>query len=644
MTLLQISSFGAARTAIADPGSLPFPPLALPSLEACAADLGLENSAAAYVLELARLAEWPRGVPTSTHDRISPEVFFLVLALHLSNSAGSTTLPIENIPSALAPVPSAVFEAWHIAERQSLCNSIVVQAQTQKFPPHFFGYSLQEAKPILILNNLICTHRNVFAEKSVIDALRLRAAHTTSNEITIETQIGSQFQLNKEQASAVKAALTNGITFLTGGPGTGKTSVVTAIVKNFIQNGGSAKDIALAAPTGKAAKRLDETVRLNFARIGEDHLVAERDPAATLHRLLGISEGQKLPVHHAAFPLPHKMIIVDEASMIDVSLFEKLIAAIRPNAHVVLLGDASQLPSVEAGALFRAFTQSAEFQKQTHRLVTSYRMNPSSKGAGRNILLVANAVNKGEVVFSDSSQATTRDPDAVVKLASSTAALSENGVTFFSAKDFEKQFLALLKNWLPPIPQNPTDSLNAMCELLEKRKILCVTNSGRYGADTLNTVLHGLYAANLQKRQTQPPSQPHTAFLHGEPVIVVGNDYSRNIFNGDIGVVAEILAGETTTLHVAFRKPGASPTLIPLEAIAQNIKHAFAITVHKSQGSEYESILFCLPERDGPLCSREIVYTALTRASHQCVVWGERTILQASVARRLARTSLLDAN
>lgn len=427
--------------------------------------------------------------------------------------------------------------------------------------------------------------------------------------------------------------------------------MVTAIVRTYIEGGGDPTLIALAAPTGKAAKRLDETIRSNFARMDMQNISEKLQPATTLHRLVGISENRTKPRHHAAFPINPLLVVVDEASMIDVILFKQLLDALKKSASIIFLGDANQLPSVNAGALFRAITTNPAFEHVTHKLVTSYRMNPQSKGAGRNILMVANGVNCGKVVFAEdcgkqNKNTESMDSDELIKTPESPTQLSNSGVDFLSAQSNHLHFMDLLKHFVP-VPTNAVlngfarhesmlQAINEMCASLEKEKILCVTNSGRYGSDSINRMMHNIYSANFRQ------GQHSESFLPGEPVIVVENDYSRNIFNGDIGIVVKIHENDGVSPHVAFRRAGENPTLIPLEAVAQNIKLAFAITVHKSQGSEYERTLLCLPEKDGALCSREIVYTALTRASKHVIIWGTQTVLQNAVERRMIRTSFLD--
>jgi exodeoxyribonuclease V alpha subunit len=481
-----------------------------------------------------------------------------------------------------------------------------------------------------------------------------------SSASPLNPHLAPGFTLSTEQANAAYAALSHGVTFITGGPGTGKTSIVTAIIKHYLENNGNARDIALCAPTGKAAKRLDETVRKNFSRMNLEHLISSMESASTIHRLLGISESRPEPVHHALFPLAHTLVVADEASMIDVALFDKFVNAVPTHANLVFLGDPNQLPSIEAGAILRALTQSSLFQKHTRNLTQSYRMNPESRGAGRNILLVAGEVNKGNVFFAcepaETASATSMpapniDSDSVVGIPQNSNTLRGKGVEFLCSQKHGTEILKLLGEFLPkhasnfapnePIDTSNTQVINSLCENVERQKVLCVTNTGRFGATSLNATMHNLYARSLNKNPNAHQ------FLPGEPVMVVGNDYSRNIFNGDVGVVVRTAGAASPTLlqtHVAFRRANELPILIPLEAIAQNIKHAFAITVHKSQGSEYEKVLLCLPETDGPLCSREIVYTALTRASKHCLIWGNKGLFRQAVTRSLARASLIDEN
>jgi exodeoxyribonuclease V alpha subunit len=180
--------------------------------------------------------------------------------------------------------------------------------------------------------------------------------------------------------------------------------------------------------------------------------------------------------------------------------------------------------------------------------------------------------------------------------------------------------------------------LDEWCVAREQRKILCVTRLGRTGADTINARLHALAFSKRGFRFSD-------SYLPGEPVMVTRNDYVRGVFNGDMGFVmcinsaTDYKSPAESDLVVVIRRAGLSPLVLPFLALKHQLERAYAITVHKSQGSEYHGVAVFLPEIDGPLCTREIIYTALTRAKKSVVVVGTSQILEASVARRMERVS-----
>ncbi|HKI69005.1 MAG TPA: exodeoxyribonuclease V subunit alpha [Verrucomicrobiae bacterium] len=445
------------------------------------------------------------------------------------------------------------------------------------------------------------------------------------------------------QKVAAFAAARNNFCIISGGPGTGKTHTVALILALLIEQAGKTKlRINLAAPTGKAAARLQESLKLAKAGMNCPEPVKAQIPdnASTLHRLLGYLPGSASFRHDANNPLPADVVVVDEASMVDLALMAKLFEAVPSSARLILLGDKDQLASVEAGAVLGDLcnagfnrTLSSEFASDCEKLTgesipaataqnaqrladcivelqKNYRFSRSSR-----IYQLSRAVNHG-----DAAQA------AIVL---GTSGSENQGISWRhlpQASDLKAQLKPLvLEHFAPAFRcRDPETALRQ----IEKFRILCALRQGHYGVETLNRwVEEILRETGLIKTDAD--------WYAGRPVIITRNDYVLKLFNGDIGVV---LPNESGSLWVFFR--GAEGKLVPfLPLRLPEHETVYAMTVHKSQGSEFENVLFILPERDRPILTRELIYTGLTRARQNVHLWLREETLKNAIARRVQRTS-----
>lgn len=410
------------------------------------------------------------------------------------------------------------------------------------------------------------------------------------------------------QEVAARKAATSGFTVITGGPGTGKTWTVIRILKLLLeQPNGDKWRIALAAPTGKAAARLTESARA----------VQDKFAATTIHRLLGYLPGSPYFRHNAKHPLMADVVIVDEASMVDLALMAKLVAAVPPEARLILLGDRDQLASVEAGNVLADICAAAEnaapnepLRDSVVALLRNYRFAETG-----GIYRVATAINSG-----DADRAITvlqaRDDNEVnwqplpneVRLAS---ALREPVINGF-------------RHYLEAT--DPRQALTA----LQRFRILCAVRHGPFGVENLNAVAEEILveAGLLMPRGG--------GCYSGQPIMVTQNDYNLALFNGDTGIVLPDAAdGELRAFFISAegKLRRFLPSRLPIH------ETAFAITVHKSQGSEFAEVLLLLPEKDAPLMTRELLYTGLTRARQAVALWAPEAVLRAAIARRVKRTS-----
>jgi exodeoxyribonuclease V alpha subunit len=426
----------------------------------------------------------------------------------------------------------------------------------------------------------------------------LHAASPVDSDKT--TDLLQEQTLSEQQKQAIVRAIQSPISIITGGPGTGKTTTISFLIKILYQLNPDSR-IALAAPTGKAATQIQQAIS-NTVNLSSDRL-----QASTVHRLLGYRPNSVNFRHHADNPLPYDTVIIDEASMIDLALMSKLVNAVRTDARLILLGDADQLVSVETGAAFGELCYDPEQSVLNNcitRLQQSYRF-AEHPGIGK----LADAVNHGDSDTALKLLDAEQYPE-ISWLQPEITRLDE-----FLIKHLAKQFEAKSE------PQQRLEANNQF-------QLLCAHRRGQWGVNGLN-----LHIEDVLRKHHFTSGQGH--HYNGKPIIINRNNYQLNLFNGDIGLLADSESGE---LKAYFSKPDAgireiSPTRLPA------YQTAWALTVHQSQGSEFEHVLLVLPEEMSPVLSRELIYTAITRARKSISIIGIRSILENAISTRIQRQS-----
>ncbi|MBO9471296.1 exodeoxyribonuclease V subunit alpha [Endozoicomonas sp. G2_2] len=446
------------------------------------------------------------------------------------------------------------------------------------------------------------------------------------------------------QAVAAFAALRHRFTVISGGPGTGKTYTIVRLLRVLIEAALGQDEtpplVALAAPTGKAAARMVESVRKGLDDMSADatfdkQRIEEHVPqnARTLHRLLGLGGATTRPRFNADNPLPYDVVIVDEASMVDLPMMAKLADAIRNDARLVLLGDRYQLASVESGSVLAEICANARVNRFTANqraaagdllreapdpatqpladhvvtLQTSRRFNAHST-IGR----LAAAVNAGDIeavqallhaghddlVYHDRADAAALNT-LMDRLAENYAGLCEAG--------------------------NPTTALAQ----LGKQCVLTAVRQGPAGSETLNAGITERLARRFDFNAAN-------AWYHGRPVMVRRNDYRTGLFNGDVGVA---LCNESGQIRVWFEGDNGLRAFLPSALPAHDT--VYAMTIHKSQGSEFDYVTLVLPDYDVPVLTQELFYTGLTRGREQLSIYSQRNALEKTVTCRVLRVSAL---
>ena len=414
--------------------------------------------------------------------------------------------------------------------------------------------------------------------------------------------VGSALYLDRywreeRQVATDLLALGGRLEVIAGGPGTGKTTMVARNLARMLEQGADPSLVALAAPTGKAAARLSEAVHEEAARLDipaaiREHLLALE--ASTLHRLLGWRPGTHSRFRHSRTNrLPYDIVIVDETSMVSLSLMARLIEAVRPDARLILVGDPGQLTSIEAGAVLGDIVAASE------GIVTLERVHRF----GGAIAAVADAIRRGDgdaTVEALAGVEWTTDADAV----------REGAVACFRAvADAAREGAG-----------------RRAIEALGGFRILCAHRRGPHGVTG--------WTARVESWLAQAGLAADGDWYAGRPLLVTENDYGLGLYNGDTGVV--IAAGDGR-LAAVFERRRELAEFSPTRLGA--VDTVYAMTVHKSQGSQFGTAAVLLPDASSPMLTRELLYTAVTRARDRLILVGDEAAVRAAVARPVSRAS-----
>ena len=421
-----------------------------------------------------------------------------------------------------------------------------------------------------------------------------------------EKKYGSR---NIEQQQAAETVIENRFSVITGGPGTGKTTTVAKIIAGILSVCEEA-EIILAAPTGKAAARMTESLGKETGKMEESNVIENAEileriksiEGSTIHRILDKKFGK--PEKNKKNPISADLIIVDEASMIDIAVFSELLDAISGNTSIILLGDKDQLASVDVGNVLADICSSRELLPKgtVSELKTSHRFE-KHPAIGR----LAEAVNEQKKASEIMDICKERDlgfqeikPETAKKEMEKIVSDAEEKYKFLSDKSLDpKEILKKLNDF----------------------KILCPSKEDFFGVDNINRQIAEAFG-----------KQPDTVY-NGRPVMITKNDYTNNLMNGDCGVILE--RNRETKAYFLQGENIASFDISGLTAF----ETVYAMTIHKSQGSEYSAVHIVLPERDMPMLTKELLYTAVTRAREQVKITAKESVLKYTLQNRASRNS-----
>ena len=407
--------------------------------------------------------------------------------------------------------------------------------------------------------------------------------------------------------------------------------------------------IYLAAPTGKAAARLKESLEHAKGRMNCDDAVKARIPAdvSTIHRMLKPIKGSPYFRYDRDNPLMADVVVVDEASMVDLALMAKLLRAVPQNARLILIGDKDQLASVEAGSVLGDICD----REVMHGFSNSF-MDRIKELTGEDLDPMVQAANEGSglqdsiVVLQKSyrfvagsgigglSRAVNRaNTDKAFAILDDSDEKSINWQQLKANEDLiatlSQQIVAGYQSYLKT--RDPADAL----QRLRRFKILCALNIGPLGVKAINKLAEQVLSRQNLIQLDRISGNPWYA---GRPVLITRNNYQLGLFNGDIGITMPGAEAGEKELFVYFPEDTGGVRRFQIHQLPEH-ETVYAMTVHKSQGSEFDEVLFILPDKDFSILTRELIYTALTRARKKVRIWGNRSIIRNAIARKIERTS-----
>ena len=630
----------------------------------------------------AELASLAGLKPPDTNHRA---LLLLVLAARLTLNDGSTRLPLDTVNHLEAVLKMLQAGEDDLRAVKSLLNLAenTCQAGEAGGLANIFGLA-GDYRPFIFDHSSLYLQKYHYLEARVGNVLKNKLglkpesdfSSTDSGEI-VETYLpaleevlarpprdqAGPITLDMEQQNAVKAMLSGNITVISGRPGSGKTSIIASLLRIIARlDSPPLRSIALAAPTGKAADRMRQAIAEHLSKIEDPEnadlkLADNCPPSTTLHRLLRYSPGQDLFWHNENNPLAEKLVIVDESSMIDLVMMDHLLRALQPDAKLILLGDADQLPAVEAGSVFRDLCRSKAAARlgRAAYLQKSYRAREEDS-PGKMILTTAAAVNQGMLPGKAVAPGEPLPARNIEELLFEGVELLETGAA--------EERLEFFHHWRKRLPifqteltgdlqhehlsgptgfdETTTEKLRRLFLAYEKMRMLCVTRieAGGTGTEKVNQWFHQQWIMEHQDfEQTGIPGQ----FLVGEPVLVNRNDYALRLYNGDSGLILKVSTstgpGKKQAEPMAIFPRGGSFTAYPLASLQGKLELAWATTVHKAQGSEFDNVAIILPDLPVRPLTRELLYTAITRAKKSVVLVGSREVLEEGIKQTRKRFS-----
>jgi exodeoxyribonuclease V alpha subunit len=537
-------------------------------------------------------------------------------------------------------------------------SALISRTGNELKPFVFFGDKLYLQRYFQYETNVIERLKEKVAQKNQFDQRKAEIENCKDfilKEISKKEDVSNYGDDEKPDWQAIAAiqGVLNNLTIITGGPGTGKTTTVAKVLGLLKKTNDENLSVALAAPTGKAAVRMKESLQdsvKKFSGLDISDIVEDTVPK-TLHRLLGTKFNSPFFKHNRSNPLPFDIVIVDECSMVSVAMFSKLLDAIGPNTRLILLGDSDQLASVDAGSLFGDICRSQELTENKftrdnldwiNSLLQSERYTNQILGNQSNFLNEHLIRLKKTYRYDQSSkmgQFTKAVINGDIKTLNEVIVLPDDGklsIDFEYSKNFFEDFIKKYTTYI-----NEVDIEKALKNMNDCR-VLCAVKQTEQGVYQVNERIQN-YLKNLYKEKNESKLfNPSSEFYHNQLLMVTRNQPDLSLFNGDVGIVR----GERDKLKVYF--PSAEKDLEKTEKkyievnpwFIEQWETVFAMTIHKSQGSEFNEVFVILPKKtENRILTRELLYTGITRAKNHACIQSTLEVLESTTNQKVNRVS-----
>ena len=580
----------------------------------------------------ARVARWARDrrAPDPAADAARAAAYAVSMAV----SSGHTCVPLAHVASDgdVAALRARLADSRVVGDAAGggTALPLVVDAAARLYLARYFDYEARLARAVA---------RRV--------KVPLRTVSPAAAAM-LEAQFGRDAAMGQKLAAAL--ALLRHLTIVSGGPGTGKTTTVVKLLTCLLADDPACR-IALAAPTGKAAARLTEAIAAFSPSVAP--ALRERLPAdvSTVHRLLGVHGDGRAFRHDAENPLPFDVVVIDEASMLDLALATRLLEAVPLDARVLLVGDKDQLSAVEAGAVFAELSSGVAFTPAAvESLAALCGASPAAIAA---MTRDAAGLLSDSVIWLTENFRFARD-SGIGRVATSvnagdaagaTAALRDGAGTNIRwiddagaapAADTLATIASGYADFVDALRGQPLDPAHCFATF-GRFRVLCAERRGPRGAEGINAAMARRVRETANAVDSGGPgtAPDDDAWFVGRPVMVRANDYLQNLFNGDVGLA---LPDETGALRIWFPMAAGGMRAIAPARLPSH-ETAFATTVHKAQGSEFDDVLLLLPAQPSRVVTRELLYTAITRARGRATIAAGTATLEAAIATPTRRDS-----
>nr|BET44736.1 MAG: exodeoxyribonuclease V subunit alpha [Candidatus Aschnera chinzeii] len=510
---------------------------------------------------------------------------------------------------------------------------------------HAVSNTINVKKPLILINNKLYFQRMWNNEGIVANFFKSNLTQKI-NTNKLSSLLNSLFIVSKDinwQKLAIIIAVTNKISIISGGPGTGKTTIISDLIYILLKLNNQLI-IKLAAPTGKAAVKLTFALQNFFLKfhISPKQQIIFPTFAQTIHSLLGINMNLTSAYYNINNKLLLDVLIIDEASMIDLSMMVKLIHALPKHAYLILLGDKDQLGSVEPGSIFYDLCSYANYGYDNKTIkqiqnITGYKLNNLSVNDDvkiNNIICILQKNYRFNKTSNIGNLATAIKNGDINHVNTIITKQTKNIIfdNINNPDSYQQFFLNIVNNYYKYLVLIKTYNYNNILNTFNQYRLLVALKNGPYGVIQLNNTIEKIL---YRKKIINLSLGDRNKNYEGRPIIITQNNYNLGLFNGDIGI---LLKDTKSTLKAFFQFPNGNIKHFTLTALPP-YETAFAMTIHKSQGSEFENISILLPSIDTPIVTKELIYTAITRAKKQINICGNKNVFLQAIKKVMIRDS-----